>query len=302
MSPTRLPVSIRQILTSLLFAVACAWSVAPDRPRTVAVLDFKGRGVSREFADSVADRLSQVLRETGRFDARDRDSVSGWRDRGRGGGFLARCDEWDCAIRAGRVMGVERTILGAVSAEGSVLRLSVRMMDVEREVPLEKQEFRTDRGSKDALGRGCSVLAAAFAAQEPSRGSTVAPEAALASPDRIRIARTEKELRLWRRTAGATAIAGGVALAIGGALFVGNSTGCAFSGEGPCKEPDRTLQNVLIASGVVLEGVAIASGIAAIARSRELRALERRMSSEISWVPWWNPATGSLGCATRLEF
>lgn len=305
MPASRLPGLLRRILVSALLFPGFA-SIASAAPvPSVAVLDFRGRGVSASFADSVSDALSAALQATGRFRALDRDSVSSWRDHGRGGSFLARCGDWECAIRAGRVMEVDRVVIGAVDAEGSSLRVSVRMMDVRRDLPLEQRESRWRRGSGGGIGGAIDSLAAGFAMLEPlpaSAAEEALPSGEPPAPDRQKVGQLEKDVRFYRRTAGATAIAGGIALVVGGWLFALNSAGCVYSGEGVCKEPDRTAEHAWLAGGVVLEGFAVVSGIAAAGRGRELRDLRRDTKVALSWAPLWNPRSQAVGLASRLEF
>lgn len=344
-----LPGRIRLFPLTLLGMAACSMAVAPKhsvasparplessaRPAAdqgrklpvVAVLDFQGSGIGA-LPDSVADRISHHLKESGRFQVKDRDSVSKWKSPSTGR-ILARCNEWECAFRAGRIMGVDRVVIGSMEFEASkskgwgsnILRnivgerffeadsgslesgrfaLSARMLDVSGEA-FGNVGFRTEKGRRDLLDVGCPAVVAEFAEQERKVDSVRASRAGGAS-DAGRVVRLESELRSWRLATGTSAILGAGALGVGMSLFVLNSVGCAFHGEGVCQEPDRTPEQLWIASGVALEVFAIVSAVAAVQRSRELNRLEKARAVNVSLAPIVDPYSRAVGLATRLAF
>lgn len=314
------PRMTRQFLASLMMASACALCAAPS----VAVLDFTARGVTTDFANAVADRLSHALRDSGTFRVLDRNRVSSWRDLSRGGGYLARCDQWDCAIRAGRVMQVDRIVIGSVEAEGERIVLSARMMDIWAGVPMAKVVFRSDSGAPYLLGRGTSTFAAQFAREQRQIDSARRGTGSITSIGRInrlKVQALEEKRQSWAIVAGVSGVGGVALVGTGFVLAIRETVGCAIGNamgaaydddmddtenenepEEPSCPENTSVPITLMRTGVVLGAVAVVSGVMAAKYGMDLQSLNKASTVNLSWAPLLDPTSGTVGLATRLEF
>lgn len=305
------PNLLRQILAILTFAgssaVASGFKLAPS----VAVLDFKERGLSRSFADSIAARLSLEMARTGAFRLPE-ESEAGRRE-----GKQDLCMLWGCAIRIGQERHVERFVVGSVEIERGILVLTTRMMDVNRKAPLGKIVFRTDMGRADLLHRGSMKVAETFALDEKrldSARSGIGSAASAARDDRLRKEMLQANQKPWAITSGSTFVAADFLFAVGIFLEARRVQRCSAeflefftapeggtSQESSCSD-SHLVPNAWVGSGLALGGIALVSGAMTIRYGLQLRELARKPTVELSFRPSMDPTSGALGLATRLEF
>lgn len=97
--------------------------------KTIAVLDLEAKGVSEMQASVLSDRLRSELFDTDTFRVVEREMMQ---EIFREQNFqMSGCVSTECIVEAGKIMGVEQIIGGSVSKFGSILTVSVRIVDVE---------------------------------------------------------------------------------------------------------------------------------------------------------------------------
>ncbi len=96
---------------------------------TIAVLTFQSKGgISGNEASTLTDRLRTELVKLGTFTILERGQMNEILEEQ---GFSASgCTSSECAIEAGRLLGVQMMIAGDVGKVGNVLTIDVRLFDV----------------------------------------------------------------------------------------------------------------------------------------------------------------------------
>jgi len=121
---------------SLLFMCAAWASSSPEisPPNSthlpmVAVLDLEGRGVERSEAGVIADNIVANLQQSGRFRVMERSQIN---EILREQNFQqsGACDGSECAVQMGKVLGIDRMVVGSVGRVGGTYALSLRMVSV----------------------------------------------------------------------------------------------------------------------------------------------------------------------------
>jgi TolB-like protein len=109
--------------TSLLYAQQTS-------KQTIAVLNMEARGgVSRSGAQTLSDRLRSELVNLGVFAVLERGQM--YTILQEQGFNLQGCTTSDCAVEAGRLLGVQRMVAGDVGKIGDVITIDMRVFDVE---------------------------------------------------------------------------------------------------------------------------------------------------------------------------
>lgn len=115
------------VAASVLFIATGAQAL---EQATVAVLELDvAGGVSEAYARPLSDRLRQELFKTGEFLVVERGIMEEILQEQ--AIQLSGCTTNECAVEAGRVLGVEQMVAGSVARVGEVLSVSVRLIDVE---------------------------------------------------------------------------------------------------------------------------------------------------------------------------
>jgi hypothetical protein len=105
-------------------------AVAPQERPALAVLDFQtGESMEREVGRALADLCRDAIQESARFTLVDRQrlaNILGERD------FAAamQCDNAECLVEYGELVGAEQMMYGRINQLGDVLVLAVGMTDV----------------------------------------------------------------------------------------------------------------------------------------------------------------------------
>ena len=319
----------RQILFILAVASPGAWSAVPVQAKTVVVLDFTSQGTPRADVEEVAAILGRSLAASGRFRLVEPDRLSGIssEDSSASASWLGRsqaamerfwpwardsasernqrqvCDDWDCALRIGRRLHVDRVVIGDLGIKDSEWVLTTRMLDVATSSPLLKTTFRTEKGLLDLMDRGVVVVASRYDSTEArlTSGLKRRPKEIRSPADTAQEAQLERDLRKWRPVVAVTG-----ALCLGAFYGAGNLwdrhvRACAVPGNGGCKDPHRNLEFELLGAGAALGVVAIASTVVLVRDSQRLEALKSKSLLDVSWTPLLDPH-GAVGLATRWEF
>jgi curli biogenesis system outer membrane secretion channel CsgG len=97
--------------------------------RTIAVLTLESKGgIATNEAATLTDRLRSELVNLGEFTVVERGRMN---DILQEQGFnMTGCTSSDCAIEAGRLLGVQQMLTGAVGKIGNILTVDIRIFDV----------------------------------------------------------------------------------------------------------------------------------------------------------------------------
>jgi len=123
------PFPKRIVLTRFfLVLLICGWAKAS--PVHVAVNDLTPRGVATTEAEILGDRLRMELLGTGAFRVMERgqmDQILKEQSFQSSGG----CDQSECAIEIGKLLAVDRMIVGSVGKIGELFTIQARILDVQ---------------------------------------------------------------------------------------------------------------------------------------------------------------------------
>ncbi len=95
----------------------------------VAVTALQARGVAESDAAVFTETLADVLLRSGKVRVMERsqmDKILAEQGFQQAGG----CDTAECAVQMGRLLGIERIVVGSVGKVGETYSISVRMVDV----------------------------------------------------------------------------------------------------------------------------------------------------------------------------
>jgi TolB-like protein len=122
---------IQSLLIQLFFGLLTVLSAQePKSKLTLAVLPLEAKGgISPNEAVTLSDRLRTELVNLGYFIILERGKMSEILEEQ---GFnMSGCVSSECAVEAGRMLGVRLMVSGDVGAVGKVITVDVRMIDVE---------------------------------------------------------------------------------------------------------------------------------------------------------------------------
>lgn len=139
----------------LLFSIA---SVILATPQTVAVLQFKGNGVSETETEILTSKLEVELFRNGSFMVLERKEM---------GAILQEqefqqsgCTSSECAVEIGQILGVTYMVAGDVSRIGEVFYCNIRMIDVATSAVLNHINLElTNSSFSDILNRTVPTIA-----------------------------------------------------------------------------------------------------------------------------------------------
>lgn len=94
------------------------------------MLNLTPHGVSPVVAAQLSDRLRVELHQTDRFEVMERERMEEILKE-QAFQLSDACDEKACAVEIGRLIGVQKMIIGSMGRLGRAYTLSVRMVDVE---------------------------------------------------------------------------------------------------------------------------------------------------------------------------
>jgi len=131
--------------------VETAIQPVPEADRlTVAVQELTGKGVSAMDASVVSDFLRDALTNTKTYNLVERSSMEQLLSEQK---FqMSGCTSDECAVKMGKILNVQRMILGSFSKLGDVYYISVRMVDVEKGTIMSAETVNA-ADMKDILSR-----------------------------------------------------------------------------------------------------------------------------------------------------
>jgi len=118
----------------------------------LAVSDLEAKGITNDEAAVISDRLRSEIQSTGRFRLMERGLMStilqeqGFQQSG-------SCNGTSCQIEMGKLLGVDRLLVGSVGKLGKTYTLSIRLISVETGEILQSID-EDIRGEVDELIRG----------------------------------------------------------------------------------------------------------------------------------------------------
>lgn len=199
---------------------------APERVPVVAVAQLESKGVPAEQADVIADNLAIRLQQTGKLRVMERSQM---------GRILQEqnfqqsgaCDGSECAVQIGKLLGIDRIVVGSVGLVGSTYSLSLRLVDVSTGEAL-KTTARNSKGTIDIVLTDLVPVAAADLVEGTGKQQKVAD------------ADTTKSRTVWPWVVGGVAlVGGGVAAAL---LLAGDESSPAPEDGGQTPSADDHLK------------------------------------------------------------
>jgi len=137
-----------------------------EATRTVAVLDFEGRGITREEAQTLTDRFTTALASTEKVVMVERGTMVDVLEEQ---GFEAgECASDECAAEVGAMLGVEYMISGAIGKLGDTYTIDAKMFAVATGAA-ESMKSITYSGKVDGLIVEIEVLAWDILGLDPPR-------------------------------------------------------------------------------------------------------------------------------------
>lgn len=108
---------------------SAAGGAAPTARPMLAVMPLVARSVDSESVEGLTSALATELLNTGRIRVMERSQMArilaeqGFQQSG-------SCDGSECAVEMGRLLAVDRMVLGSISRVGSLYAMNVRLVDV----------------------------------------------------------------------------------------------------------------------------------------------------------------------------
>ena len=138
-----------------------------DATRTVAVLDFEGRGIAMQEAQTLTDRFSTALASTEKVVMVERGTMNDVLEEQ---GFEAgECTSDECAAEVGAMLGVEYMISGAIGKIGNAYTIDAKMFAVATGAA-ESMKSITYTGAVEGLITEIEILAWDILGLDPPRG------------------------------------------------------------------------------------------------------------------------------------
>ena len=119
----------KKIILILLFIIFSSPNLYPENKLNIAVAEFEGRNVSAMDATVVSDLLRTGLVNTEKFNVVDRANMQQ---------ILAEqkfqitgCTSQECAVQMGKILNIEKILIGSFSKLLNVYSINVRLVDIE---------------------------------------------------------------------------------------------------------------------------------------------------------------------------
>jgi len=138
---------------SLLLFIGLAWG----QSKTIAVLEFEGKGVSQSETSTLTDRLRDEIFKTGVYNVLERGLMD---DVLKEQGFQQTgCTTSECAVEVGNMLGVQQMIGGSIGKVGNIYTVSARVIDVETGEVLKSANYDLVGGIEELLMNGMNQVA-----------------------------------------------------------------------------------------------------------------------------------------------
>lgn len=207
----------------LLIVMSQLATAAPKALPLVAVMTLDARKIDTTDALTLRDALSNDLIGTGEVRVMERAQIEailqeqGFQESG-------ACDQNDCAVQVGKMLGIDRIIVGSVGKIGETYSVALRMVDVTTGEVISTAS-RNQRGQIDAV---LTDLLPLVAADLVRKRSGKGQPARVAAPRRS----------LWPWVVGGVVVTGGAAAAVV-LLLPGDNGSSAANPPAPPSNPDQ---------------------------------------------------------------
>ncbi len=122
-----------KIIQSVVYAIIMVFvltGVTYSQAKTkIAVLNFEAKNINQESADAVSDILSTELFNTNRFQVVERQAILQMLEEQKL--QMAGVTDMDQAVQIGKILNVEKIMIGSVSKLGQTYIINTRLVDVE---------------------------------------------------------------------------------------------------------------------------------------------------------------------------
>lgn len=145
--------SVRHSLPSrwlILLLVGAVFLHAQDRKPLVAISPLQAKKVDPEEVDLISEALAGELQNTGAFRVMER----GQMDRilkEQGVQTSGLCDGNECAVEVGKILGIDKIVVGSVGRIGTLFIINTRLVDVQTGEILASVRRTKDGELKDVL-------------------------------------------------------------------------------------------------------------------------------------------------------
>lgn len=123
------PFCLLSIFIFFFFAILVVSQVTQTEKTRIAVLDLRAESLSQQEVVALSDRLRTDLFNTGKFKVMERGLMS---DIIQEQGFQksGMCDDENCLIEVGQLLGVEKMVGGSIGKLGTVYLVNLRLIDM----------------------------------------------------------------------------------------------------------------------------------------------------------------------------
>ena len=119
---------MKQILAILIICLSVS-QIYSQNKSTIATLDLEATGVSRIETQAIGNRIRQEIYLSNQFTVVERDEMEAILKEQ---GFqLSGCTSSECAVEAGKLLGVQYMIAGSLDKLGELYTIHLRMIDVQ---------------------------------------------------------------------------------------------------------------------------------------------------------------------------
>lgn len=217
---------MRILTKSLAFSLALTAgtlrAASPQIP-SVAVFPLVAQGLENSTGGILTDALSDELLKSGKVRVMERSQMETVL-REQGFQQAGSCDQNECAVQMGKLLGIDRIVVGTVGKLGDSHTLSIRAVNVSTGEVLASERRVTagsiDKLLTDVLPPLAQSLANRMAGNTPMASATVPGQA---------MADTTHKTRVWPWVVGGTVVAGGAVAAV----LLLNSKGSSSTPSGP---------------------------------------------------------------------
>ncbi len=120
---------MQKIFVSALLFIFFTTNIFAQKKINIAVMDLTGEGISPSDTRIITSRLRTDLFNTKKFTVVERERMKDILDEQ---GFqLSGCTSNECAVEAGRLLGVKQIVSGVIGKLGSLFTITIRLIDIE---------------------------------------------------------------------------------------------------------------------------------------------------------------------------
>jgi len=157
-------------LVVLAVSLALLPPVFSQSKTKIAVLDFEAKNISKETAEAVADILSTELFNSGRFNVIERKAITTLLEEQKL--QMTGITDMNEAVEIGKILNVEKIMIGSVSKLGSTIIINTRVVDVKTGAMELAENTKSTRG-EDGLPASIAELVKRISQKITIEGSII---------------------------------------------------------------------------------------------------------------------------------